>query len=281
MRWYDPKTMEPAVTRTALVLLIAVVSLAGCGAAESGSAAAKLELRVYPVPAESTERLRNALEGVLASDDKSHIARVSTPMPGQLLVLAPIDLQGSIAAALKALSPERKAEVTPPAQLRLQLWTVDAFSGAAADDPAVASIAPALEATRKILGTVYFALRDSTSVVSGIGQEAERSWPTNSGVGSGQSPISQLQYSTRQMADGLALKINIGQQIPVVRANSSGNAGNVSYVNVGTTTTTPIRLGQTLVLSQSPLPNDRTDDKPPATCTTRLYVIRIDAVSSS
>lgn len=246
-----------------------LLALAGCNRTDVDGG--RLDLRLYPVPADSTERLRAALERVLATEDKSRLARVSSPSQGRLLVLAPVDMQGSIGAVIEALSAPTKDAGKLPAQIRLRLWTVDATPGAAADDPALQPLRPALDEARSALGAVQFALRDTTAVVSGIGQRVERSWPTRDDLDARTASTSQLVYSTTPAPDGVVLEINVGQQIAVGPAAPGG------YLHVGTETTTPLRLGQTLVLSQSPLPAASGDKAAPVT---RLYIVRVDPVSS-
>lgn len=258
--------------------LACLLALAGCGGHGADNAQAELDLRLYAVPPDSTERVRGALERVLASEDKNRFARVSSPAQGQLLVLAPTELQGSIAAVVEALAREPKDAGKAPAQIRLHLWTVDATPGNAPDDPALQPVRAALDEVRGALGgPMQFILRDSTTAVSGIGQKVDRRWPFRDDAHAAANSINQLHYSTTAAREGVILAINVTQQIPVGSALPNG-APSEGYFDTGTETTMPVRLGQTLVLSQSSMPSAGGENK--AAALTRFYIIRIDPVSS-
>lgn len=74
---------------------------------------ADLELRVYQVPAEETDKLRAAVYESLGIDEKSRIGSVSSPVAGQLLVLAPRRLcRRALAARCRSLRRRRRRK--PP-----------------------------------------------------------------------------------------------------------------------------------------------------------------------
>ncbi|HET8941076.1 MAG TPA: hypothetical protein VFN13_03725, partial [Rudaea sp.] len=151
---------------TCMLALVALV-LGGCGnlnPPSGGDNTAKMELRVYQVPPEHTQDLKHALQTNFqaGSDSKTPIGSVSSPAPGQLLVLAPSSLQDSIASSLKSLSGTANSTTpaTPPMQIRLQFWSVDAIAGAGVDGAELGGLSEALAQTRKSLGVVHFVLRD-------------------------------------------------------------------------------------------------------------------------
>lgn len=263
--------------RYALTLILATGLLGGCGGgADSGPAAPKLEMRVYNVPPDQTETLIRTLNSVFAADEKTALGKVSSPTPGQLVVLAPTNLHGSIEASLRELTKTQATKESQPSAksespLRLSFWSVDAVPENGADDPALAALAPALDEARKQLGIVHFELRDHISGVSSPGQSVSRSW-TGSGA-SDSAPIRELRYTLRKNADAWTLDLSFGDQVPVTR--TSNGQTNVQYLATGTQTTTSVHPGQTLVVTQNPVPDSNGDA---SVQITRLYLVRVDAV---
>ncbi|HEY0178318.1 MAG TPA: hypothetical protein VGC30_01660 [Dokdonella sp.] len=253
--------------RSPMTAALLALALAGCG---GDGDAPKMEVRVYAVPTEQTDALRQALANVLsAAADKTPTGHVSSPAPGQLIVLAPKNLQGSIEASLRALTkdaPPPAAAATATGPLRLSFWSVDAVPEAGPDDAALTQLVPALEEVRKQFGAVHFELRDHVSAVSDPNQTVQRSWLGVAGAGAS-PPLKQLQYSFKKEADGLALTIQFGDQLPI-------GHGGTGYVNAGSQTTTTVRPGQTLILTQSPIP----DPDAASSTLTRLYLVRVDDV---
>ena len=233
-----------------------------------------MEMRVYAVPAEQTRALVNTLNSVFGAQDggvqkPASLGRVSSPAPGQLVVLAPASLQASIEASLHALSsnapPRGDDGANAEAPLRLSLWIVDALPGNGADGPSLAILAPALDEVRKTVGAAHFALRDMTEAVSRVDapQPMQRSW-----VGSDSQQRSMRCLLTRRR-DGYALDMMLSDMVPA--AEQAGAAPR--YTPSQTSTNTSIRTGQTLVLAQSPLPAHGSDPGG-----ARLYIIRVDAI---
>lgn len=248
-----------------LIALCTAALLGACAKPEGGDAA-KMEMRVYAVPAEQTQALMGAIGGVLgAPADKTSFGKVSSPAPGQLVVLAPASLQGSIESTLRDLTkgepaiPKSSPKDEPP--LRLSFWSVDAIPGNGADDPALAALAPALEEAHKQMGAVHFVLHDQASSVSMLDRKVSRSWP-----GRAANLYSRLEYTIGKGPQGFLLALTFSDQ------NLSNG------LNTGNETTTSIRSGQTLVLAQIPLSDDKSGDKPQAA--TRLYIVRVDPVTA-
>jgi len=263
--------------RFLFVLVLALGTLCGCEGGHGDGGAQKMEVRVYQVPPDSTNALMQTLNKVFETGDKTALGKVSSPSPGQLVVLAPASLQGSVEASLRALAKDQPAaaaapSTTPDAPLRLSFWSVDAVPETGDDDPALSDLGPALNEARKQLGAVHFELRDEASGVASLGKTSERSWLGGAVAGSN-PPMKQLQYTLTRTAGTLELSINFGDEIPV-RHNENGQVS-VQYSRAGVQTTTSIRLGQTLVLTQSPIPDIESSGATPATLM-RLYLVRVD-----
>ncbi|MET0225174.1 MAG: hypothetical protein ABW187_01915 [Dokdonella sp.] len=261
--------------------MLALTALGGCDGSHGDAAAQKMEVRVYQVPPDSTNALMQTLNKVFETGDKASLGKVSSPSPGQLVVLAPASLQGSVEASLRALAKDAAAAVQgtphtasrPDVPLRLSFWSVDAVPLTDADDPTLAALTAPLDEVRKQLGTVHFELRDQVSAVSSSGQSVDRSWLGATGV-AGSPQVKQLRYTLKSNPGGdLSLTINFGDQIPV----QTGNGGGPQYLTTGTSTTTTVRLGQTLVVTQSPIPDNESPGNASSSLT-RLYLVRVDEV---
>jgi hypothetical protein len=248
-----------------LIALCTAALLGACAKPEGGDAA-KMEMRVYNVPAEQTEALSNAIGNVLGTAyDKTSFGKVSSPAPGQLVVLAPASLQGSIESTLrdltKAAATESKTSPKNESPLRLSFWSVDAVPGNGADDATLASLAPALDEARKQMGAVHFVLHDQVNGVSSAGSQVRRSWVGGKTDG-GSAQVTNLEYSLDKNSAGLSLDFRIGDQIPI------RNGSSVSYISIGSNAKATIRIGQTIVLTQTPLARETTPRrKPPRACT--------------
>jgi hypothetical protein len=260
-------------------ILVLPVFLNGCSGSDKAAASA-MQMRVYPVPAEQTQALKYALQDVFSAGTK-RLGTVSSPAAGRIVVLAPSSLQDSIAKTLRTLaedSPARTqpAPAKPGAALRLSFWSVDAVPGSATDDPALTAITPALDEVRKQIGAVHFTLRDRVGGVSSLDQQVRHSWQSANLGGS--SAKLELDYTLRQTPDGVALTLTFADQVPV-RVTKNGKES-VFYNSVGMNTTTAIRLGQTLVLTQNPVSEA---SKPTAVQQrlTRLYLVRVDTVPAA
>lgn len=256
-------------------LLALLCALGACGN-EAGHDA-KMEVRVYAVPAEATATLAQTLNKVFDAGDKPALGKVTSPAPGQLVVLAPASLQASVEKSLHELAgaaTATPASATPEPAMRLSFWCVDAVPESAADDSSLETLLPALEEVRRQLGAVHFELRDMVSAVSSPGETVERSWVGTSIAGV-TPPQKQLDYTLRRHADDYALDIHIIDQVGLAR--SINGTTTVQYLTSGANTTTAIRPGQTLVLAQSPIPDNDASATPASLM--RLYLVRVDALA--
>lgn len=277
--------MKRILIAPCLTLLLAACG-GGGGADDAGKPAPAVvaaapssapELRVYEVPPEQTAAVVEALNKVFDNGDKSATGKVSSPAPGQVVVLAPGSLQGSVEASLRALT----AGLTPPAddkvppiQIRLSFWSVDALPEDGTDDLELVTIAPALDEVRKQLGGVRFLLRDQVSAVSSPGKKVERSWLGTKLTTDSQSPVRSLEYQLRPVGDQYMLDLHIGEQMPVIQGDG------VHYIGITGNTSTAIRLGQTLVVTQTPIPRNAmsSGEVSLGDRATRLYIVRADVV---
>jgi hypothetical protein len=269
--------------RFLFVLVLALGTLCGCEGGHGDAGAQKMEVRVYQVPPDSTNALMQTLNKVFETGDKTSLGKVSSPSPGQLVVLAPASLQGSVEASLRALAKDLPAGAgtnaavgKPEGPLRLSFWSVDAIPEAGDDDTALAALAPALDEARKQLGAVHFELRDEVSGVTSVGKKADRSW-VGVAAANGSPLPKQLEYSLTRNAADFELSIGVSDQIPVRKTENGQSI--VQYMTSVINTTTAVRLGQTLVLTQSPIPDSESSAATPGTLT-RLYLVRVDEVAA-
>jgi len=264
-----------------VAMALAAALLGGCdsgGGSPAGSAAPKMEVRVYSVPPEQTDALRETFNKVFSTSETAAIGKASSPAPGQLVVLAPANLQGSIEASIRSLTANRPqaADKGPSQQMRLSFWSVDAIPENGRDDLELDPLQGALEETRKQLGPVRFVLRDEVGAVSSPGEQVERSWLGAKLTNESGRPQRQLSYKLEDRGNGLMLNMHVLEQVPVVLAHEGQNM--VEYLNIGADTTTAIRPGQTLVITRNPIPKDAVSTGEPTVSnrTTRLYVVRVD-----
>jgi|GEM_PF-2337005 hypothetical protein len=263
---------------------LAAVLLGGCNGGAPGAAAApKMEVRVYAVPPEQTDALRETFNKVFSTSENAAIGKASSPAPGQLLVLAPANLQGSIEASIRSLTANRPpaAEKAPGRQMRLAFWSVDAIPENGRDDLELDSLQGALEEARKQLGPVRFVLRDEIGAVSSPGQQVERRWLGAKLTNESGRPQRQLAYTLEDRGGGLMLNLHVVEQVPVMIARDGQNV--VEYLDIGADTTTAIRPGQTLVITRNPIPKDAVSTGEPTVSnrTTRLYLVRVDELPAA
>jgi hypothetical protein len=231
-----------------LTLLALSVGLAGCntkGSIESGDAA--LILKTYKVPTSRANALSDTLNHVLRMDnDKQDVGRSWVAGPGQILVLAPSQVQGSIADSIKEIVANDQA-ANNPQPLRLNAWVVDVYPSHGKSDPALKTIQPALDAFATDMGPSHFVVGHYLTAVS------------DAGAPTGISPIGSeaLNYRVAPTEGGVVLDFHY--------RNSSAHLD-------GRVTT---KLGQNLVLG---LASDRPDGKNTHSVP-RLLVIRIDPAS--
>lgn len=204
-------------------------------------------LRVYAVPGDRAREIRDALDVVLsATHEKGAPLGRAMLSGGQLVVLAPRETQDTIADAVKQLVGKAPVAANAVTSMRLSLWMVDALPGAGADDPALAPIGAALQASRASLGEVRFALRDATALTA---------LPNGDGVEIESPRHTHLNAQLRAGETGTSVDIGIRGPDATLR------------------TTALLQTGQVIVLAQMLSPDKAVER-------TRLYVVRLDPVDA-
>lgn len=155
-------TLLRAAALSALLLLVACDRQAG----SAGTPTADLpkNLRVYTVPAERAEGLRDALAGALGDN-----GRVSLAPPDRLIVVAPLLLQTSVAENLGDLMKAAPPAAADPGPVRLVAWIVDVSDGTAMD-PRLQPLESTLMALRDALAAPGFALYGQLAVTGNVGE---------------------------------------------------------------------------------------------------------------
>lgn len=260
-----------------LIFLLALLplTLSGChsDASVPEGAGDALELHLYHVAPQQTERLRNALNQALASGEHGHIGSVSSPGDGQLMVLAPAALQSSIAASIKAFAPVPAA---PDRRLRVQFWSVDAIPGKGDDGAGLEPVQPALAQARRLLGAMHFVLHDSAGIVSTSDRGEARSEWSAADANAPTSRMRTLTYRLDQSGDGLLLHFQYSDAIPAGVGDRHPR-----LTSVDTRTTVAVQLNQLLVLAQIPLAAVHDAKAQAAAPTMRLYIIRVTSVPAA
>lgn len=150
--------------------LSALLLLAACDR-QSGSTATPTAdlpqtLRVYTVPAERAESLRNALAGALGDN-----GRVELAPPDRLIVVAPVVLQTSVAENLSDLTKAAAPAAADPGPVRIVAWVVD-VADAATVDPRLQPLQSTLEAVRETLAAPGFTLYGQVALTGSVGVRA-------------------------------------------------------------------------------------------------------------
>jgi hypothetical protein len=208
---------------------------------------ARMELKIYEVPPQRTNDLRNALNATISSKS----IRVTTAAPGKLMVYAPRGTQESIDTVIAELVKAAPDDVVP-ATLQVHFWIVDAVPGAGNDDPALAPLAGTLETLRKSHGPLHFTLKESISAAATLDRETL--------VDTGKERF--FQFTARA---GQAGAINLSAKY--VDNRSLG----IRSIN----TTVAMKPAQYVVLVQAP------DGAVPSPGTMRLLVVRVDRQTSA
>lgn len=227
--------------------LSALLLLAGCDR-QAGSAGAVAQdtpksLRVYTVPAERAEGIRDALGSALGASG----GHVSLAPPDRLIVVAPLTLQTSVAENLgelmKAAGPENvDAAAEDPTPVRVVAWIVD-VADAATVDPRLQPLQATLEAVRETLAAPGFVLHAQLAVTANVDKRADSAM---TGVGG-----TQLHVRLSPAPGGANAKIG-------VRSGS-----------MGIDTQTRLKFGETVVLAQA-MPEDEGGSR------VRLVIVRAD-----
>lgn len=217
----------------------ALLLLAACERAPVGGAATDppQSLRVYTVPAERAEALRDALAGAIGKN-----GRVSLAPPDRLLVVAPDGLQTSVAENLGSLMQAAPPAAPDPGPVRLITWVVDVAEGNTVD-PRLEPIEATLAALREPLAATGFALFGQIAITGDVGERA----PTQS-AGDGRT---QLQVRLSQTEGGVRADISVSAERMQMR------------------TQTRLTFGETVVLAQA-MPEDAGGSR------IRLVIVRAD-----
>ena len=150
--------------------LSALLLLAACDRQSGSTATATADLpqtlRVYTVPAERAESLRNALAGALGDN-----GRVELAPPDRLIVVAPVVLQTSVAENLGDLTKAAAPAAADPGPVRIVAWVVD-VADAATVDPRLQPLQSTLEAVRETLAAPGFTLYGQVALTGSVGVRA-------------------------------------------------------------------------------------------------------------
>lgn len=149
----------------AMAIVLAVAACARDDAAPPGDEAQAVQ--IYEVPPGQLQSVRQALLEVLAINKTGSVSSSD----GRLVVLAPARTQDSIAKAIEALS-RRPADGGPAndAPVRLRFWLLEARAAAAAPDPRLEPLKPALDEATRGLGVQGYTLEGFTDVLASPGK---------------------------------------------------------------------------------------------------------------
>lgn len=247
-----------------LALFPLMLWLTACGAnGSTGMNASSLTLHTYTVPASRAEDLSQALNHLLRmGDGKTDVGRAFVAGPGQLLVLAPSQLQASIADSLKqVIAHDQNASTSQP--LRLNAWIVDAYPGNGPEDASLKAIQPALAAFVEDMGPTHFMRAHYLTAVSDVGAHTDLM----------PFPHGELSYSILSSENGLVLNFDYHQLWSGVNGNFVMLQGRVT-----------VPMGQTTVLgliSDRPTDHAKPDTSPNVGLIHRLLVVRITPANQS
>lgn len=188
------------------VAVLVLLSLSACtreqGEVVPLNAKADLQVKVYQVPAQRAEKIASALNYVLSSGSDSTAAhgRVQPSGDGRLLVLAPLGMQHSIAAALDDLAQPNDSEAVPGVEL--QFWVVDEAQGND-DSQRWPELSEALAGLRQRYAIAGFTVRDNASLLL---------YPNS-------------QASTQTRSGGYEARFETASSEPLVAISVGGNFG--------------------------------------------------------
>lgn len=153
--------------------LVALLLLAACDRQSASTATPASDLpktlRVYTVPAERAEGLRDALTHALGDN-----GRVSLAPPDRLIVVAPVVLQTSVAENLGDLTKAAGPAVVDAGPVRLELWIVD-VAEASSTDPRMRAVQSTLDALRQPLAAPGFRLHGQIAITADVGARTPKS----------------------------------------------------------------------------------------------------------
>jgi hypothetical protein len=194
-------------------------------------------LRVYTVPAERAEVIRDALRNAMGDNGK-----VSLASPDRLIVVAPLVLQTSIEENLGELIKAAPTTAADPGPVRIVAWVVD-VSDAATVDPRLQPLLSTLEAIRESLAAPGFTLYGQVALTASVGAE---------------------QFGHRAGDGRVELNVRMAPAEGGVLAGLSIGANRMQLE-----TRTRLKFGETVVLAQA-MPNDDGGSR------VRLVIVRAD-----
>lgn len=220
--------------------LSALLLLAACDRQSASIATPTADLpktlRVYTVPAERAESLRNALAGALGDN-----GRVELAPPDRLIVVAPVLLQTSVAENLGDLTKAAAPAAADPGPVRLAVWVVDvADSGTV--DPRLLPLESTLMALRDTLAAPGFTLYGQVAITSDSDARGPKTSDGRTHLNARLTPIE----------GGVLADIDVAAEHMQVRSQ------------------TRLKFGETVVLAQA-MPDDES-----GTSRVRLVIVRAD-----
>lgn len=227
----------------------ALLLLAACDRQSASTATPTADLpkslRVYTVPAERAESLRDALAGALGDS-----GRVELAPPDRLIVVAPVLLQTSVAENLGDLTKAAAPAAADPGPVRITAWVVD-VADAATVDPRLQPLQSTLEAMRETLAAPGFTLYGQVALTGSVAASeralSERAFWHKAGDGR-----IELNMRMTPAEGGVLAEISIG--------------ANRMQLN----TQTRLKFGETVVLAQA-MPDDEGGSN-----RVRLVIVRAD-----
>lgn len=246
------------------------LGLAACHAPDTATASAptaQMQLKLYHEPVQQSAAIERTLHTALAGNnlgntvkDRDNSMRVTEPFPGAVLVLAPAQMQDSIASAIKELTKAspKTAGSTP---LRVHFWVVQAKAGDGPDAPALRPLDPTLKQLRASLGPSHFVLNEAVSAITNATDHFD---PRAGGGEVNTNQHHEFQFTALTNPNGdIKLQVNF-------RDKTSRTIPSLH-------TLTTIRPGEYVVLAQAP----STDDTANGNDTTlmNLLVVRVDRLN--
>lgn len=164
-------------------------------------------MRVYDVPPERAQDIRMALSSALSTgnDKTASLGRVTLSGTNQVLVLAPAITQSTIADAVKKLGGDSAIPNTAGATVQLEVWMINAVSGAGKDDAQLTTIDAALTAARVHMGDVSFRIHDRLTLAA----------MPNGGLASARSGLNNaVRAHLRPIDEGVQVEIMLDAEGP-------------------------------------------------------------------
>lgn len=144
------------------VAMVAVLALAACGRDEAAATGDEQVIRTYAVPAAQLQSVEQALLEILPGVSNSS---------GRLVVLATPGTHESVATAIQELTSQpAEGSAASDAPIRLRFWLLEGRAEAAAPDPRLQSLGPALDEASRGLGIRGFTLLGFTDVLVAPGK---------------------------------------------------------------------------------------------------------------